>query len=499
MRTASLVPALRRPLPPFRATLGVKLALVLFGVVAGALAIVYLMVVPRLESRLVEAKIRQLEQAPTPALVNHIAENAGNRVALLDAVEVASANVNARVAVFQQIGEGDLLLHADSNAVLERDITEDPVALEASAALRRAEGRVRRDDREYAEVAFPLRGDLVVLISASLDDALANVRLVRRSVVVAGLVALLVAAAAAYGAALGLTRRLRRLETAADRIAAGDFGAPVAVGGTDEVAQLGRAFDSMRLRLADLDRVRREFIANASHELRTPLFSLGGFLELLDDEDMDPETRREFLAETRAQVDRLARLASDLLDLSRLDAGELRFERGDVELASLGQTVVEEFRLVADATDHPLRFAAAAREIHALGDRERIVRIGRILVENSLRHTPAGTPIEVTAAAQDGRAALSVRDRGPGIPAEEQEHVFERFYRARGGKASGSGLGLAIASELATRMGGRLRVSSDAGETVFTLELPSAESPFPRENGSPSDVEVGEPRDTSYV
>jgi signal transduction histidine kinase len=269
------------------------------------------------------------------------------------------------------------------------------------------------------------------------------------------------------------------------------------VGGSDEVAQLGRAFDSMRLRLADLDRVRREFIANASHELRTPLFSLGGFLELLDDEDMDPETRREFLAETRAQVDRLARLASDLLDLSRLDAGDLRFERGDVELASLARTVAEEFRLVADATDHPLRFTAAG-EVHALGDRERIVRIGRILVENSLRHTPPGTPIEVTAAARDGRAALSVRDAGPGIPVEEQEHVFERFYRARGGKASGSGLGLAIASELATRMGGRLRLSSGSGETVFTLELPSAE-PFSRENGPPSEAEVGGSRDTSLV
>ncbi len=498
MSATSLAAALRRLLPPLRATLGVKLALVLFGVVAGALAIVYLMVVPRLESRLVDAKFRQLQQAPTPAFVDLIGRSAArSRVDLLDAVDVASVNVNARVVVFG-IGEETLWLHADSNAVSEADITEDPVALEASATSRRAEGRVRRDDREYAEVAVPLGSGFVVLLSAPLDDALANVRLVRRSVVVAGLVALLVAAAAAYAAALGLTRRLRRLETAADRIAAGDFSAPVEVGGSDEIAQLGRAFDAMRLRLADLDRVRGEFIANASHELRTPLFSLGGFLELLDDEDVDPETRREFLAETRAQVDRLARLASDLLDLSRLDAGQLRFERGDVEVASLARTVAEEFRLLADATEHPLRFSAAG-EVHAVGDRERIVRIGRILIENSLLHTPAGTPIEVTATERDGRAALSVRDEGPGIAPEEQEHVFERFYRARGGKASGSGLGLAIASELARRMGGRLHVSSGSGETVFTLELPSADRAFSRENGSPRDAEVGGSRDTSVV
>jgi two-component system, OmpR family, sensor kinase len=490
--------ARRRLLPRFRATLGVKLALVLFGVVAGALAIVYLMVVPRLESRLVDAKIRQLERPPAPLLVSHVGESAGDGVALRDAVDVASANLNARVVVFRRIGEGDLLLHADSSAVAERDITEDPVVLEASATLRPAEGRVRREDREFAEVAVPVGPDLVVLISASLDDALANVRLVRGSVVVAGLVALLVAAAAAYGAALGLTRRLRRLETAADRIAAGDFGAPVDVGGSDEIAQLGRAFDSMRIRLADLDRVRREFIANASHELRTPLFSLGGFLELLDDDDVDPDTRREFLAETRAQVDRLSRLASDLLDLSRLDAGQLRVERRPIELASVARAVAEEFRLVAGAADHPLRVAGDG-EVHAVGDRERIVRIGRILVENSLRHTPAGTPIEVTAERRDGKGALAVRDEGPGIPAEEQEHVFERFYRAPGGKASGSGLGLAIASELASRMGGRLGVASKPGETVFTLELPGADPPFSRENGPAKEADVGGSRDTSLV
>ncbi|HWC31887.1 MAG TPA: hypothetical protein VG709_02020, partial [Actinomycetota bacterium] len=128
--------ARRRLLPRFRATLGVKLSLVLFGVVAGALAIVYLMVVPRLESRLVDAKIRQLERPPAPLLVSHVGERAGDRVALRDAVDVASANLNARGVVFQRIGEAELLLHADSSAVPEADLTEDPVALEASATLR---------------------------------------------------------------------------------------------------------------------------------------------------------------------------------------------------------------------------------------------------------------------------------------------------------------------------------------------------------------------------
>jgi signal transduction histidine kinase len=473
-------------LPPFRATLGVKLALALFAIVAGALGIVYLMVVPRLEDRLVDAKIEQLEQAARPLVRELRASSLQGHPQLLDTVEFASANLDARVVVLRRFGEDRLLKVADSVAGGTEEIERDPVALRAARVGLRASGRAERNDREYAEVAEPVGQD-VLLLSGSIEDELATVGLVRRSLVAAGLVALAAAAALAYAAALGLTRRLRRLETAADRIAAGDFAVPVEAGaGSDEVAQLGRAFDSMRERLADLDRVRREFIANASHELRTPLFSLGGFLELLADEDLDPATRREFLAETRAQVDRLARLATDLLDLSRLDAGQLEVVSEPIDLAAAARTVAEEFRAVADASDRPLTVAAPGT-LPAVGDHERVVQIGRILVENAMRHTPTGTPVEVAVWARDTRAILAVRDDGPGIPLEDQPHVFERFYRAGGGRASGSGLGLAIASELAARMSGTLRLSSARAQTVFTLELPARPAQDAREAATDGD------------
>jgi len=468
------------PPPTVRATLGVKLALVLFGVVVAALAIVYGMVVPRLETRLVDAKIHELDQAARP-LAREIRRTIGDRVALQDTVDFAATNLNARVVIFQRLGEDAVLTYADSGDVLGGELARDPIALRALATGARESGRGTRGEDEYAAVDVRLGRWSVVLVSAPLEHALADVRLVRRSLVVAGLVALLAAAVAAYLAALGLTRRVRRLESAANRIAAGDFGAPVEADGSDEIAELSRAFDRMRVRLADLDRVRREFIANASHELRTPLFALGGFLELLDDEQLDRKTRHEFLAETRTQVDRLARLATDLLDLSRLDAGQLELERGPVDLGAAARLVAEEFRAVADASEHPLRVAADG-EPYALGDHERVVQILRILVENALRHTPPGTPVGVVAGTRDGRATVAVRDAGPGIPAADQGHVFERFFRAGGGKAFGSGLGLAIASELATLMGGRLSVESRPGETTFTLEL-DGDDGFRRENG----------------
>jgi signal transduction histidine kinase len=474
---------MRLRLPPLRATLAVKLALVLFGIVVGALAIVYLLVVPRLEDRLVDAKIRELEGSRR-SLVTQLGASA-NTVELQNAVEFFATNLNARVVVFDRQREDLLLSIADSSFTRGGAIERDPVALRTSRTRLPESGRVEREDRSFAEVAVPLlHAHLVVLASAPLGDALANVRLVRRSVIIAGLVALLASAVAAYVAALGLTRRLRRLETAAEGIARGDFGAPIDARGGDEVAELAHRLESMRVRLADLDRVRREFIANASHELRTPLFSLGGFLELLADEELDQDTRREFLNETRAQVDRLTRLATDLLDLSRLDAGQLKVDRAAVDLAGAARTVADEFRALAEAGAHALR-VSAHEHVTAVADEQRVIQIGRILVENALRHTPPGTPLEVTVAQGDGRATLAVRDEGPGIPPEEQEHLFERFYRAAGGKASGSGLGLAIASELATRMGGSLRLRSEPGSTLFVLDLPAADASgadVPREN-----------------
>ncbi len=403
-----------RAVPRLRATLAVKLAFVFFGAVAGALAIVYLMVVPRLEDRLVDAKINEVERA-LPAILDDLEAVATDEFAFNDAVSAAAQNLNGRVAVLQRAGPDALLTQEDSAQLRSISVARDPVALRTAATLEPASGRVERQGTSYAEVATPIGDTHVVLLAAPLTDALSTVRLVSSALIVAGLVALAAAAAAAYAAAYGLTRRLRMLEKAADRIAAGDFTAPIETSGSDEIAELAREFDLMRVRLADLDRVRREFIANASHELRTPLFSLGGFLELMADEELDADERKEFLDETRAQVTRLTRLATDLLDLSRLDAGQIKFVKREVDLTDAASTVIDEFRVLAEVSEHPLELATQA-PAGAIADHGRVLQVGRILVENALRHTPQGTRVEVRTETADGRAMLSVRDEGPGIP-----------------------------------------------------------------------------------
>ena len=334
-------------------------------------------------------------------------------------------------------------------------------------------GTVTRAAQRYAEVAQWIGPQSsVLLLSAPLHSQLETVNVVRRRVFIAGGFAIGFAILLGYVLASLFARRIRRLEQAVERIADGRFDEAVVDSAQDELGQLARAFERMRLRLASLERARAEFIANASHELRTPLFSLGGFLELLAGEELDEETRAEFLAAMREQVTRLTKLATDLLDLSRMDAGRLSVAHEELDLERLGEELVGEFGPRATAGGHVLEETLSG-SVPGRGDGARVLQIGRILVENALVHTPPGTRVRVSASLDGGRATLTVEDDGPGIPPDKQTDVFERFFRLEGSVASGSGLGLAIARELAELMDGRIELDSGEGRTRFTLVLPA--------------------------
>jgi signal transduction histidine kinase len=455
-------------------SVGARLALGVALVVAGALVLVDLIVVPSLERNLIDAKLSQLEEA-APSIGSQLLNS--SNFTLDDNIQAAQASADARVIYFHVLW-GDpptLTVFADSNPVTSTDVENDPLAPRAFNESRLVSGTVTSGGKRYAEVAYPLLGGPVVLLRAPLHDSLRSVHLVRRRLVIAGLIALAASMVVGYLAAALFARRIRRLERAADRIAGGDFGEPVEDRGKDELGQLATAFDEMRQRLAQLEHARREFIANASHELRTPLFSLGGFLEIMADEELDPTTQAEFMATMREQVARLTKLATDLLDLSRLDAGRLTVTEENVDLSALAEVLADEFRAVALSSGHQLAVENGL-QTPALGDEERALQIGRILVENALIHTPEGTVVRIRTGVQDGSALLAVEDEGPGIPPEHAEHVFERFYRLEGSIASGSGLGLAIARELAELMGGSVELQGQSGRTIFALVLPTAMS-----------------------
>jgi two-component system, OmpR family, sensor kinase len=270
------------------------------------------------------------------------------------------------------------------------------------------------------------------------------------------------------------TSNIRRLQDAARKVADGNFETTIPEASVGPLRPLARTFNEMQRRLAELDIARKQFIANASHELRTPIFSLGGFVELLEEEDPSPQEREEFVRTMRQQIARLTKLTADLLDLSQLDAGAMVMHARGVDLGDLAREVTKEFGARADLRGSRLELRTPERPAIAHGDPDRVRQIIRILLDNALTHTPEGTKVTVTTYSANRRAELTVSDEGSGIPQRVQSRIFERFYTAD--SAGGSGLGLAIARELAQRMNGQITISSSRRYTAFTLDLPPATS-----------------------
>jgi signal transduction histidine kinase len=456
-----------------------RLALIFGLIVLTAIAIVYFAVAPQLEGRLRDQKLDGLAgdaERYAPSLSRLVGSDTPQEQ-LTRQVGVVATRSGAEVNVLG-VTSGDeesLFVLADSDrGGVEIDDVQS-VAQTALATRRTARATEPTRLGRQALVAEPLieggevRG--VAVFADGLGDVQDNVSLIRRRILVSGAFAFLIAVLGGYLVARRLSLRIERIERAARKVASGDFSDRIEPDSDDELGQLAAAFDDMQRQLQRLDHARKQFIAQASHELRTPLFSLGGFLELLEDEELDEETRRRFLAQVRQQVDRLAKLSVDLLDLSRLEAGSLELRPEPVDLAELARSVSSEFEPVLAQHDSHLEVRLPGAPVEAQCDPVRVAQIARILIDNAVTHTTAGTNIVVSAARENGFALLAVRDHGKGIPRTALSQVFEPFYTSN--DAQGSGLGLAIASELAERMNGRLGVESRPGRTVFTLELPA--------------------------
>jgi len=315
------------------------------------------------------------------------------------------------------------------------------------------------------ELVVPLgrgtRPTEALIVSKPLTDVSGAVGEVTRAFEKAAIIGLVAALALGLGLATTLLRRLERLRRAALRVTSEGPGAPRPHDdGRDEIGDLARSFAAMQDALLRQEEARRAFVATASHELRTPLTSLSGMLELLDEDlaegRLDTVDAQDQIAAARGELRRLGNLATELLDLSRLDAGiPLRSE--PVELGELSRAVGSEFEQRARELGVVVDVVPPIGPCWARGDPGAIARILRNLLDNALRFSPHGEPIRVVAHYSGERAVLEVADRGPGVPGEERQLIFERFQRgSRTGGEGGFGLGLAIGRELATRLGGTL-------------------------------------------
>jgi two-component system sensor histidine kinase BaeS len=262
-----------------------------------------------------------------------------------------------------------------------------------------------------------------------------------------------------------LTRAVRRMEE-------GDLSERVDAGGADEIGELAAAFNSMAASLEEQDRLRRTMTSDVAHELRTPLSNIRGYLEAMQEGVADPSA--ELIDSLHEEALHVQHLLDDLQYLSLAEAGELRITMDDVDLAGLAGRVVQAHQARAGAAGIELEIEAPA-SLHLQADAARLRQVVGNLLDNALRHTPAGGTVRVVVSSEEDAALLAVADTGSGIDAEHLPHVFDRFYRAdssRSRETGGSGLGLAIARELVRMHGGSIAVVSEPGEgTVFTVSL----------------------------
>lgn len=302
----------------------------------------------------------------------------------------------------------------------------------------------------------------------------------------AGAIAATIGLLSARFLARGLTTPLRDMAQAARRMAQGDYQDRVTAKSRDEVGQLANAFNRMAAQLEGVEQSRRELVGNVSHELKTPITALQAHLENLLDGVEEPN--REVLALMLGQCQRLARLVEQLLDLSRLESGDVPLELEPVALRPLVDQVAAEVG-VARAEGSVSAHNEVDDALPPLkADRERIHQVLYNLLDNAFRFTPPGGSVTVTASRERGYCTVSVADTGMGIPAEHLPRVFERFYRVDSSRArsdGGTGIGLAIARSVVEGHGGRIWAEQGAsGGAVFRFLVPVWDS-SPGSPGSP--------------
>jgi len=291
-----------------------------------------------------------------------------------------------------------------------------------------------------------------------------------------GTVAAFVALLMARLLARGMTQPLREMADAATRMQTGDYSVRVETKSRDEVGRLAVAFNQMSSELEHLEQSRRDLVANVSHELKTPITAIRAHLENLLDgvEQPDPETLQVMLA----QSERLGRLVEQLLDLSKLESGEVPLHTEEVPLPSLIAQVISEIGVA-----RPERSVAVGADLpdglpSVTADRERVHQVLFNLVDNAMRFTPDGGAVTVSADRHNGSVEIQVADTGAGIAPEHLPRLFERFYRvdpSRSREDGGTGIGLAIARSVVEAHGGHIEAKSELGHgSIFTFDLPVA-------------------------
>lgn len=423
----------------------------------------------QLEFRRLDFWLNAIEVRQTRALLEAAREG------LQDLVERLDQAARARVLVVS--GSGDVL--ADSRPDLDSLPEEVIRALRGGSEPVRGTYTTQLTSRWLYVTTPPFDGRRIVLTSPQptartlllwSDDLL-------RPLLQAGLLALLVSAVLTWLIARWVAAPLSRMAEATHRVAAGEYSQQIARSGPEEVQSLALAFNDMVARVQASRKAQRDFVANVSHELKTPLTSVQGFAQaILDGTAGDEQNRRHAARVIYEESERLRRLVEDLLDLARLDAGQVEFQREPVDLRNVIRSVLE--RMQVKARERSIQVQDHTGSLpRIVADGDRLAQVFLNLVDNAITHSPEGARVRIHGGVEKGWVSIHVDDQGPGIPAEDLSRIFERFYQIdksrSGGSERGAGLGLAISREIVQAHDGRLVAQSEPGKgSRFTVQIP---------------------------
>jgi two-component system phosphate regulon sensor histidine kinase PhoR len=298
--------------------------------------------------------------------------------------------------------------------------------------------------------------------------------------------ALVIALTISYFVSKSMTSPIREMKEIAQRLASGDFSRKVRIKNKDELGELAKSLNAMAgelqakmENLRRMDRVRTDFVANVSHELKTPLTLIKGYIETLEDKAIsDKEKAGKFISIIKDHTNRLSNIIDDLLSLSELELSRDSIEKSEFDLKILMDDIVLGFGHALAAKQQKLTIEAEGQNFKIKADRDKIEQVFVNLIDNAIKYTEDGGRIMICLVQQNVDVVVTVEDNGIGIPSEDLDRVFERFYRvdkARSRKLGGTGLGLGIAKHIVLAHKGGIRIESDTGKgTKVFVTLPKA-------------------------
>ncbi len=324
------------------------------------------------------------------------------------------------------------------------------------------------------------QGDVVAVIIGAqqgIDNMSKFVTSILDMFLISSLLAFVVAFVSIYIVTYSITKPLRKMSKITKEYAIGKFNKRIEIKGNNEIAELGRGLNAMAQSLSDLEYSRRSFVANVSHELKTPMTTIGGFIDGILDGTIPPEKEEHYLKIVSNEVKRLARLVTSMLNLSKIEAGEMSLNLKQIDISALIFNTMLSFEQLINKKSIDIRGLDTIESLTVNVDKGLITQVIYNLVDNAVKFTEEGGYIDVRATQNDETTTIILRNSGAGVPTKEIERIFERFYKidkSRGLDSKSTGLGLYIVKSIVEMHGGIISADSKVGKyTEFTITLPN--------------------------